>query len=186
MKHTFSTIIFPLRGSHFCNIFIVVQNRARRCMQCLYLCHFQIWFRSVRPLPTIPLPLCGSLFSIRMIEFNPHWGCLRVVLHRPRVSPEVIDIQALRAFPNNSEFICLTYWAATKSCPYLPFGSDPFNLEYQTLLAMSLLSPLSVLNSSLFTLHFSLFTFHSSLFTFHFSLFTLHSSLFTFFLTFTP
>ena len=143
MKHTFSTIIFPLRGSHFCNIFIVVQNRARRCMQCLYLCHFQIWFRSVRPLPTIPLPLCGSLFSIRMIEFNPHWGCLRVFLHWPRVSPAVIDIQALRAFPNNSEFFCLTYWATTKSCPYLPFGSDPFNLKYQTLHAMSLLVPFS-------------------------------------------
>ena len=162
---------------------------ARRCAILLHFSFFTfhfslftfhlIWFRSVRPLPTIPLPLCGSLFSIRMIEFNPYWGCLRVVLHRPRVSPAVIDIQALRAFPDNSKFFCLTYWAVTKSCPYLPFGSVPFNLEYRTLHTTSLLSPLSTLSSQLFTFHISLFTLHSSLF-------TLHSSLFTFFLTFTP
>ena len=143
---------------------------ARRCAILLHFSFFTfhfslftfhlIWFRSVRPLPTIPLPLCGSLFSIRMIEFNPSWGCLRVVLHWPRVSPAVIDIQALRAFPNNSEFFCLTYWAATKSCHYLPFGPDPFNLEYQTLHATSLPVLLSTLSSSLSTLSSSLSTLH--------------------------
>ena len=87
--------------------------------------------------------------------FNPSRGCSSILLHPPRVSPAVIDIQALRACTNNSEFFCLTCRAATKSCPYLPSCPDPFNREYQTLHGTSLLSPLSTLSSSLLILHSS-------------------------------
>ena len=69
----------------------------------------------------------------------------------PRVTPAVIDIQALRACTNNSEFFMHNLSGSHEELPYIPSSPDPFNLENQTLHATALLSPLSTLSSSLFT-----------------------------------
>ena len=98
-----------------------------------------------------------STWYFRFAEFiQPLRGCGTSVCCWPWVSPAVIDFQALRAFPTNSVFFCLTYWAATKGCPYLSSCPDFFNREYQTLHAASLLVPLSTISSQLFTFRFSL------------------------------
>ena len=92
--------------------------------------------------------------------FNPSRGCIFEHPHRPRVSPAVIYIQALRALAGISDFFHANLSGSHAGLPlrvFLP-GSFQTGISYvacpSAIAQGPLHSQLSVLNSSLLVLHF--------------------------------
>ena len=87
------------------------------------------------------------LHDLSGIAFNPIGVVMLFYFIHHGFHPRLLTFRPFGLVYAILKFLCSNCRAATKSCPYLTSCPDPFNREYQTLHATSLLAPRSTFTS---------------------------------------